>query len=91
MILVSDTLARSGLVGAILGRFPVMAMSMKQLEVHQPIIATKATRDDVVDFRQISRFEIQPAECTASLLELEQVPCPCVCQGMLFQPFCEVK
>jgi len=38
MVVVNDTLARSGLVGAILSRFLVVAVPMEQLEVHQPII-----------------------------------------------------
>jgi hypothetical protein len=35
MVLDKDTLARSGLVGAILGRFLVVTVPMEQLKIHQ--------------------------------------------------------
>ena len=48
MVLVTDTLARFGLIGAILGRFLVVAVPMEQLKVHQPVVPAQALRDDVV-------------------------------------------
>jgi len=48
MVLVSDTWTHSGLVGAVLGRFLVMAMPVEQLKVHQPVVTAQVARDDVV-------------------------------------------
>jgi hypothetical protein len=91
MVLVRDTLACSGLVGAILGRFPIMAMPVKQLEVHQPIVATKAARDDVIRLQHLSGFEVQPTERTPSLLKLQEIRGPGAREGVIFQPLCEVR
>jgi hypothetical protein len=44
---------------------------MEHLEIHQPVIAAEASRNDVVGLQQLPRFEIQSAEGTPSLLELE--------------------
>lgn len=70
MVIVSDTLARSGLVRAVLGRFLVMAVPMEQLEIHQPVITTEMTRDDVVYFQQIPISYVQSTVSTPSLLQL---------------------
>src|SRR5215469_5494458 len=59
MGLVTDTMACSGLVGAVLGRFLVVAVPMEQLQVHQPVIPSQGLRDDVVGFHAISITEIQ--------------------------------
>jgi hypothetical protein len=50
MVIVTDTLARFGLVGAILGCFLVVAVPMEQLEIDQSVVTAQVTRDDVVYF-----------------------------------------
>ena len=63
---------------------------MEKLEVHQPIVTAQVTRNDVVNFQQISLFQVQSTEGTSSLLQLQQVAYFAVHQRMIFQPLHEV-
>ena len=50
MVMVTDTLAHSGLVGAILDRFLIVAVAVQELQVEPSLIAAKASGDDMVCF-----------------------------------------
>ena len=69
MVLVTDTLACFGLIGAILGRFLVVAVPMEQLKVHQPVVPAQGLRDDVVGLNYLSITEIQSTAGTLPLLK----------------------
>jgi hypothetical protein len=86
MVVVIDTLTRSGLVGAIPGRFLIVAVPMEQLEVHQPVVPSKGLRNDVVYLQHVSISYVQSTESTPSLLELQQVAYLAIHQWMVFQP-----
>src|SRR4051794_37373262 len=73
------------------GRFLIMAMPVKQLEIVQAVHAPIGARPDMVLFQQIFASEIQLAECTLPVLPLEQ---KCYAQrhfGMLSIPRCPVQ
>jgi len=90
MVLVSDTLARFGLIRAVLGRFPIVAVPMEQVEIYQPIGATQATRDDMIHFPHILRLDEQPTIDTSPLLILQEVSRLGTRQRVVFQPLREV-
>ena len=54
------------------GRFLIMAMPVKQLEIVQAVYAPIGTRPNMVLFQQIFTAEIQSAECTLPPLPFEQ-------------------
>src|ERR1051326_6481588 len=85
MVFVSDTSACSDLVGAVLGRFLVVAVPMEQLEVHQPVIPSQGLRNDVVGLSYISITEIQSTTGTLPLLKPQQITIPRIRQGMVPQ------
>lgn len=68
MVRVSDTSAP--LVGFpfLLGCFAVVAMSMEQLEIHQPVIAAQALRDDVVNFPNVPISKVESTGSTPPAL-----------------------
>src|SRR5690348_10427414 len=63
---------------------------MEQLEIHQPVVSSQVTRDDVIALQQVSWFEVQSTGGAPSLLAFEQVSCSCANQGMVFESLCPV-
>jgi hypothetical protein len=54
------------------GRFLIMAMPVKQLEIVQAVYAPIGTWPNMVLFQQIFTAEIQIAECARPVLPFEQ-------------------
>ena len=72
------------------GRFLVVAMPVKELEIYHPVGATKAARDEMIDLQHITRLKEQPTIGTLSLLIFQEVSYLGIRQGVVFQPLREV-
>src|SRR2546423_14744314 len=65
-----------------------MAMAMQELEIVVPIRSAKGARDAMVNFQQVSLFEIEETPMTSPTLLLEQEPHFWRRLGMGTLPFC---
>ena len=71
-LIIIEYLALWGSIGAVEGRFLVVAMSMERLEVPEVVGATESLWDNMVDFRQVSVSQIQSTGRASPFLLLEE-------------------